>query len=121
MGHSFHGRCDRRNFGGRSNSFRRLRFGLLAFFQIVEQFPSTLIAFAGILGEGFHDEIAENGMEFGIQLLGRNGSAFENALAQSFRVFAVEGSPIGDHFVKQSAETEQVGACVDIFAAHLFG
>ncbi len=60
-------------------------------------------------------------MELGIDVHGRHGSALLNAAAEGFGVFAVEGFAVGDHFVKQRTEAEDVGAGVERLSLDLLG
>ena len=55
-----------------------------------------------------------------IDLHGRDRRALENALPQTFNVFAIEGLALSHHFIQHGAQAEQIRPAVSGLTLHLF-
>ncbi len=117
----FGGTANGRTLGRHSRFLGRGGLRFLAFLEIVEQFPSTLIALPRIFRERLHDQVAQKRMHLGVHMNGRDRREVDNALAQILDVIAVKRHALGHHLVENGAQTEKIGAAVGVLAEHLLG
>ena len=97
----------------------RLGGGLLALLQFIDQFLSVLEALRRRFRQRLHDQIADRGMNFLIDLDGCEWSLLENFVAHSFDVRAFKGLAVRHHLIKDAAPAKQIGACVERFSLDL--
>ncbi len=110
---------------GLSGNAGRHMFGAAAVacqaLQVRAQLGCRLIAQITILLQTLVDDALQLRRSFGIQPHGSNRRRVENRSEDNSGSFAAERQRAGRHFIQDRAEREQVGACVQFLAAHLFG
>ena len=89
--------------------------------EIALHFPSILVAFFGIFGEGFEDDGFEFAGEIGFEVGGRIDGALGDGFEDGQFVVAREESEAGDEFVKDDTKAEDIRSAVDLIAKDLFG
>ncbi len=72
-----------------------------------------------IFFERLIDDALKLGREIGIEAHRRDGSAIQDAIGDYAGCIAAEGHGARGHFVEDYAEAEEIGAGVELFAAHL--